>query len=242
MNTYIKTATGIYTAEPSSCCCRYLVWWYQNTTAPGILPTVTLKHSKSINQLQKNYTPVSVTVDSIDLEIEELPEIILKTYFPRTIQEQIIRERYRVQLKYYYSLAVYFDYLLKLQVPLAAPLPRKAVPLTPWMLFSRRKDDETGSDTDSHEQLFYQALNKYFLYRIMRINNTPGEIRDQLLSDPVFTGDIETVYRGISLSMRPEVPKTGSIFSGNMYRRSRIQPLTLHLFLMMTSARRFLVI
>ncbi|HPS59396.1 MAG TPA: hypothetical protein PK514_14930 [Spirochaetota bacterium] len=145
-------------------------------------------------QLQKNYTPVSVTVDTTDLAFEELPEKIIKTYFSSIIQEQIINERYKVQLKYYGTLAFYLNYLLKMQVPLAPALPGNATPLTPWMLFTRRKDDddEAGPGGGSHDRLFYEALNKYFLYRIMQLNNTPRDIRDQLLSDPLFTGNIQS--------------------------------------------------
>lgn len=144
-------------------------------------------------QLQKNYIPVSETVSPMDLDLEPLPDKILRTYFSRAIQEQIINDRYGDLFKYYGTMAVHFNYLLKMQVPQASALPARTIPVTPWMRLFRRRDDEDGSEAgkDSHEQLFHEALNKYFLYRILQLNNTPRDIRDKLLSDAAFTGSAQ---------------------------------------------------
>jgi hypothetical protein len=142
-------------------------------------------------QLQKNYTSASTTIDPIDITLEELPDSILRTYFSRTIQEQIINERYEYQLKYYAGLIFQIKNLLKLNVPPPPELPAKAIPLTPWRIVPRRKyeDENSGSPEDVHDRIFYQAINKYFLYKILQLNYTPREIREKLLSDPMYTGN-----------------------------------------------------
>ncbi|HPS87507.1 MAG TPA: hypothetical protein PLY36_12220 [Spirochaetota bacterium] len=143
------------------------------------------------SRLQENYTPASTTIDSIDITLEEIPDNILRTYFSKIIQEQVINERYDAQLKYFAGLILQLNNLLKQKVPPAPALPAKAVPLTPWQIVKRkRKNADTGEpDEDAHGHIFYQAINKYFLFKLLQLNYTPREIRDRLLSDPAFTGN-----------------------------------------------------
>ncbi len=141
-------------------------------------------------QLQKSYAPVSSTIDRADLYLEPLPEKILRTWFSRDIQEKIIDDRYRDLLRYYSVMALQFNYHMKMQVPLPSSLPVNPVPLTPWMRFYKRKEDgdEAGTEELNHETLFYHALNRYFLYRILQLHNAPRNLRDHLLADPAYTG------------------------------------------------------
>ena len=142
-------------------------------------------------ELQRNYTPASIMIDPVDISLEEIPEIILHTYFSRAIQEKIINERYNDRLKFYKGLIFQLNHHLKQQVPLAPDLPAKAIPLTPWQTSRCRKSENEGSEPcdDNHERLFYHAVNKFFLYKILQINDTPREIRDHMLSDVMFTGN-----------------------------------------------------
>lgn len=145
-------------------------------------------------ELQKNYTPTSTTIDPVDLSLEKIPENILHTYFSKNIQEQVIIERYEAQLKYYAGMFFHYNFMLKLVVPLASNPPEKTIPLTPWQAIGRRRerDEEISPDKKINENNFYQAINKYFLYKIMQLNDTPRDVRDQMLSDPMYTGFAES--------------------------------------------------
>jgi hypothetical protein len=143
------------------------------------------------SRLQKEYKPASPTIDKVDIKLEEIPDNILHTYFSKDIQEQIISSRYENQLRFYKGLIFHLNYLLKQQVPLAPAVPSRAIQITPWQIVSRRRcmGDSDDIDEQNHERIFYQATNKYFLYKMLQIKFTPREIRDQLLSDPTFTGN-----------------------------------------------------
>jgi len=143
------------------------------------------------SQLQKNYTPASIMIDPIDITLEDIPDNILRTYFSKAIQEKILYNRYNDKLIYYTGLILQLNHLLRQNVPLAPAVPAKAIPLTPWQIIKRRKYQDDGAEIEenTHDRLFYQAINKYFLYKILQMHYTPREIRDHLLSDPVFTGN-----------------------------------------------------
>ncbi len=156
------------------------------------------------SKMQRSYTPVSETVDSLDISLEKIPENILRTYFSKKIQEKIITERYVDQLRYYTRLILHYNHFLKLEIPLASTPPEKAIPLTPWQITRRRKKnaEDSTAENNIHEHLFFQAINKFFLYKILQLNETPRDIRDKLLSDPMFT-----LYEGDDLSESyPEYP------------------------------------
>lgn len=143
------------------------------------------------SRLQEKYRSASPTIDSVDIKLEEIPDNILHTYFSKDIQERIISSRYENQLRFYKGLIFHLNHLLKQQVPLAPAVPSRAIQITPWQIVSRRRysDDSDDTDEQNHDRMFYQAINKYFLYKILQIKFTPREIRDELLSDPVFTGN-----------------------------------------------------
>jgi hypothetical protein len=76
------------------------------------------------------------------------------------------------------------------QIPLPAPSPDRGTPLTHWYIIRKRRDyDGSTDEEDMHSRIFYQAVNLFFLYKLMQINETPKEIRSSLLSDPLYTGN-----------------------------------------------------
>ncbi len=145
---------------------------------------------KQYSLLQKNYMPSSETISQADISLEKIPENVIRTYFSKATQEHVINERYEYQLKYYSGLFNFFRHVMKLTVPKAPPLPERAIPLTPWQTVRRRREDEdtVSPEKNINELNFYRAVNKYFLYKMMQLNETPREIRDSMLGNPMYTG------------------------------------------------------